>query len=133
MRSFRLASAIIVPLAILACQTGLPPGAKKLDAAEIRDRMVNMTTYTKGQDNRDYMSYAAPDGTIRLRGGDFFDKGTYRIEADGRLCLKWEVIRDGVETCQTVWSANGKDYFVLPDGNVSSVAYKRAAGNPEHL
>jgi hypothetical protein len=52
---------------------------------------------------------------IKVANGDFSDTGTYRI-ADNMICSKWKKIRDGAETCSTM--------YVLPDGTYEAADEK---------
>lgn len=54
----------------------------------------------------DYMA----DGTAVVHSGPNEFEGSWRI-ADGKLCTQYEEIRDGEETCMTVFKVDGQYKF----------------------
>ena len=96
----------------------VPPSATRLDSAALRAMFVDMTvsgiSVTSGQP---YVSYYAPDGTVRTESGTSFrDSGRYRITDDGRLCATFQVIRAGQETCSTYFRDGTRLFRVADDG-----------------
>jgi hypothetical protein len=67
-----------------------------------------------------------------VRSPDVSDTGTYRITDDDMYCSKYRKLRDGVETCQTIWQTGPNTYEThLPNGTV--IKGTIVPGNPEGL
>jgi hypothetical protein len=114
------------------------PGAQQyphqLTGAEVRARVSDSTAYTAGNFGpKTYAVYYSAGGQIKIRSPDFQDVGTYRITDDGQFCTKYNKMRNGQETCQTLWQT-GPDAFEnhLPNGQIIK-STGRAPGNPEGL
>ena len=139
----RLAAGTVVLIAVFACyaqtsaaQTSTPPAQypHQLTAAELRATIPNSTAYLPGNwGPKSYVNYRSADGHIHVKGPDIDDLGTFRITDDGLLCTKYNKLRNGQETCQTVWlTGPGAMESRLPNGQVFK-ATVTVAGNPERL
>jgi hypothetical protein len=123
----------IAALALTSCQNGQAPAARRLTAADVQSVFVGMTNYGTGQDGKRYVSYIAPDGSIRIRGDGYADSGQYRIESDGRICIRYRKLRDGAEICQTVWRQGDRWYAAFSDNTGGIFIDSRKPGNAEGL
>jgi len=107
---------------------------KRLTAAELRERnVVARTSYVPGRFGpKTNVAYFTPDGKIKFRSPDIWDTGTWRIMDDGQLCTKYTKLRNGQETCQTIY-LTGPDTTEahLPDGTILKAL--SVVGNPEGL
>jgi hypothetical protein len=83
-------------------QQGVPAGAHLRTADEIRKLFgtQGVTTYGYNMGYQNYITYFAPDGTLRGRFDTSEDRGTWRITSDGKICTKYHRFRNGVE----VWT-----------------------------
>jgi hypothetical protein len=108
------------------------PAPHKLSGAEIRAAYVGNLAYGAGRFGpKTITTYFAPDGQVRLRSPDVNDIGTYRI-SDDMYCSKYQKLRDGVETYQTIWQTGpNTDEAHAPNGSVAKVTI--VAGNPDGL
>lgn len=127
--------AAFASIALVSCSQGVPKSAHQRTAEEIRQAIgpTGQTSYGTNTSHQDYIAYLAPGGTIQLKSGTFTDKGVYRIENDGHVCVKYTKVFDGAERCQLTYQDGDDVYSVLGDGMVTSVSHRRVAGNPEHL
>jgi hypothetical protein len=104
---------------------GLTPGLgvqppRKLTGAEILGAFVGNTVYTAGRFGaKTNIIHYDTDGTIKLISPDVWDAGTYKVSDDGVFCTKYRLIRDGSETCQTIYQVGPSAYeFHLPNGTI---------------
>jgi hypothetical protein len=126
--------AVVIAMASNVAVAQVAPGApRRLTGAEIRAAYVGNSAYTAGRFGpKTSAGYFAPDGQVRMRSPDVSDTGTYRITDDDMYCSKFQKLRDGVETCQTIWQTGTNSYEAhLPNGAVLKVII--VAGNPEGL
>jgi hypothetical protein len=108
------------------------PTAHQLSAAELRQRYAaGVTSYSSGSAGpRTFAGYYSPDGKIILHSPQMNDIGTYRIMDDGEFCTRYTTIRNGVETCQTMWQIDPNTVEGhLPNGAV--IQATSVPGNPE--
>jgi hypothetical protein len=148
----RCANFVVTALAtvlLIGCQNGgaktspantftsvaIPRTAHLRTAAEFRAAVgtEGFTNWGHDKNGNDFVSYTAPNGTMAVKSANFADHGVWRLSPDGKVCLKWQKIRDGADTCLTSY-VNGNDvYNVLPNGVIVSVSTRQASGNPDHL
>jgi hypothetical protein len=109
------------------------PQFRMLTGAEVRSAFVGNTSYLSGQYGpKTFTAYFDLNGQVRLRSPTVQDVGTYKIGDDGTYCSKYTKIRDGVETCQTIYQAGPGAYEThLPNGNIIKTTI--VSGNPEGL
>ncbi len=114
-------------------QAPAPVSLHRLTAAEIRAAYVGNTAYGLGRFGpKSFESYFAPDGQVRMRSPDITENGTYRITDDDMYCSKYQTIRGGVDTCQTVYQTGPNAYEVHPAiGPIVKVTI--VPGNPDGL
>jgi hypothetical protein len=131
----KLILAVVIALASgsALAQAPAPVQPHRLTGAEIRTAYVGNMAYGFGRFGpKTITTYFAPDGQVRARSPDGSDTGTYRITDDDMYCSKYRKLRDGVETCQTIWQTGPNTYEAhLPNGSVVKVTI--VAGNPEGL
>jgi hypothetical protein len=85
-----------------------PGHGPTLDASEVQDRIVGNTLASDGA----AFIHVARGGTAVLRTADRVfspDQGTWRVQPDGRFCLRWQRARAGRELCHHV-KASGNAY-----------------------
>lgn len=106
----------------------------QLTSAELRATIPNSTAYAAGNFGpKTYASYRSADGHIHIKSPGFDDVGIYRITDDSLFCTKYNKIRGGQETCQTVWQTGPDSSEVhLPNGQVIT-GPAPVSGNPERL
>ena len=81
-------------------------------------------------DLKTFAGYYSPDGKIVVHSPQINDIGTYRITDDGEFCTRYTTIRNGVETCQTMWQVDQNTIEGhLPNGAV--IQATSVPGNPE--
>jgi hypothetical protein len=109
------------------------PQFRKLTGAEVRSAFVGNTSYSPGQYGPKTVTvYFDPNGQVRLRSPTVQDVGTYKIGDDGTYCSKYTKIRDGVETCQTIYQAGSGAYEThLASGSI--IKSTIVSGNPEGI
>lgn len=145
-----LVTMVLASLLIAGCQTsvqnpaqrqasstasGVPATAELRTAAEMRQSVgpQGYTAWGHSTNGSKFVAYTAPNGTTVVKSGTFVDHGVWQIAPGGKWCLKWQKIRNGVETCLTQY-VNGKDiYNVFPNGTLDSVVTRVVPGNPDHL
>ena len=106
--------------------------SRQLSAAELRQRYAaGVTSYSSGSSGpKTFAGYYSPDGKIVLHSPQMNDIGTYRITDDGQFCTRYTTIRNGVETCQTMWQVDQNTIEGhLPNGAV--IQATSVPGNPE--
>ncbi len=128
---------LTLAVSILALASGTamaqaPMQPHQLTGAEIR-ALGEHTAYSAGRFGpKTNTSYFTPDGQIRMRSPDISDTGTFRITDDDMYCSKYRKLRDGAETCQTIWQTGPNTYEAhLPNGSVVKSTF--VPGNPEGL
>ncbi len=102
----------------------------RMTAAQLRSTLVGATQHGRSVEG-DFVSYLAPDGTARYRGGATTLRGTYKITDDGQICTTWAPMGP-VPGCMTVVQTGNTFTFFLPNG----VAYQTVtltAGNSDGL
>jgi hypothetical protein len=79
------------------------------------------------------LSYAR-DGraAVRVPSVNEDDTGSYRITDDGRVCVKWQRLQKGRETCGT-WLREEEGFRVFDSLGTLSLVAKIRKGNPEKL
>ena len=114
-------------------------GAKALTADELKAAFSGNTlsgTLDMGMMTVKFDSFHAADGSAsgvaRTSMGDDKDKGTWRIEADGKLCTKWGKWNDAQERC-VVYFKQGNEYKSFNDEGNLLVKASIAAGNAKNL
>jgi outer membrane murein-binding lipoprotein Lpp len=139
-----IAIAVIVTLMVAGCQgssrparttsqvQAAQPAVRQLSAAELRQiYAAGVTSYSSGSSGpKTFAGYYSPDGKIILHSPQMNDIGTYRITDDGEFCTRYTTIRNGVETCQTMWQVDQNTIEGhLPNGAV--IQATSVPGNPE--
>ena len=136
-----LAMGVFCWFAETAClaQTGVPTSGSQqyphqLTAAELRSTVPNSTVYSPGNwGPKSYANYRSSDGHIHVKGPDINDVGVWRITGDGLFCTKYNKLRNGQETCQTIWlTAPDTMEAHLPNGQIAK-STSTVPGNPEGL
>jgi hypothetical protein len=60
------------------------------------------------------------DGVAKIDWGRGADEGSWRI-IGGKFCTKYPKVRNGVETCFTVYKTGENEYkSILPDGSLNA-------------
>ncbi len=117
--AMQIIGAMLVIVGISACATQTADalreqGHESLSGSELRAIYDGGGTLnwksSQYSGTTDYMA----DGSATLHSGSKDFDGTWRI-ADGKLCTQYEGIRDGEETCMTVFEVDGQYKFF--DGN----------------
>jgi hypothetical protein len=123
----RTAIAVLVTLA--ACQ----PSVQQLGSDDVRATFTGTTSYGYYGNGKPFVSYLAPDGTIRSRTDGQLGAGQYRIEPSGELCIRYQGAAQQQDICQTVWKGMGKYYSTLSDGRPGVTITALRPGNAENL
>jgi hypothetical protein len=131
MKKLMLAFLTILASGSAVAQAPAPVPPHRLTGAEIR-ALGEHTSYSAGRFGpKTSTAYFTPDGQVRVRSPDVSDTGTYRITDDDMYCSNRK-LRDGVETCQTIWQTGPNTYEThLPNGTV--IKGTIVPGNPEGL
>jgi hypothetical protein len=139
-----IAIAAAAALMVVGCQGGsrtarttsqapaAQPASRQLSATELRQRYAaGVTSYSSGSSGpKTFAGYYSPDGKIVVHSPQMNDIGTYRITDDGEFCTRYTTIRNGVETCQTMWQVDQNTIEGhLPNGAV--IQATSVPGNPE--
>lgn len=125
-----LASLLVVDLALigsaLAGESKPDPSGlglqqpRRLSGPEIVSNLVGNTAHGPGRfgPNTTTIHYNR-DGTIDLTSPDGRDSGTWKVTDDGLFCTKYRYLRNGAETCQTLWQTGPDTFeFHLPNGTI---------------
>ncbi len=116
--------------------------ADTLNAEQVKALFTDKTTYaTHVRKDFDITTYFASDGTlISIRKGDEQWTGKWRVESDGKHCIRLNDPYSGVakiERCMIVKDDGGtyKRFKIKKNGDLKHIiTYKRFAdGNPENL
>ena len=88
--------------------TATVPGA----ASERRYLVSNKTWYGTNDRGRKWVVYFDPSGEVRAKSSSTSrtqrDNGTWEVTADERLCVQFNVWRDGKKRCWQIYSQNGQ-------------------------
>ena len=116
-------------------QSTIPTAAHRRTSTEIRQAIgkEGMTGWGHDIQGHHFVSYTAPNGTIVVKSGTFMDHGVWHVAPNGEWCVRWNKIRNGVETCLTQYVKGNDVYNVFPDGKLDSVETRSVQGNPDHL
>lgn len=112
-------------------------GLAKLDGATLREKLRGNTLsgVLKALNDAKYHVFYAEDGKTsgKLLGplADT-DKGAYRIEDNGDVCVKWNKWANATENCGPIFAAGDELKMFDPSGGLAVVA-KLRDGNPESL
>jgi hypothetical protein len=133
---------LLVMLASAACgnsdyDVAVGNGAKKLSKAEAQAALADHTLVGAIPHlNIDFTLYYAPDGRLigaitgSVKGRD---RGVWRVQDDGRVCLKWSSWEEGDEKCRELWR-DGDELKIFDDKNERAVSIARSkAGNTHEL
>ncbi|HTI80518.1 MAG TPA: hypothetical protein VL614_08735 [Acetobacteraceae bacterium] len=111
-----------------ACAT-----VQRMTADQVQATFVGMTGYGTSANGEPFVTYLAPDGTIRLRRNGQSDAGRYRIEPDGVLCVQYQAYRQGQDVCQSVWKGTDRYYTTQSNGQPGVTITTVKPGNAENL
>ena len=98
-----------------------PGTGARMNASEVEDGIIGHTLAVEGA----AFIFLAPGGSARLRSADPVygpDRGSWRLQPDGALCLQWHGAQAGQERCHEL-SQTGTTYvlgdlpFTVVDGN----------------
>jgi hypothetical protein len=112
-------------------------GAKKLSKAEAQAALADHTLLGAIPHlNIDFTLYYAADGRLigaitgSVKGRD---RGVWRVQGDGRVCLKWSSWEEGDEKCRELWR-DGEELKIFDDKNGRAVSVARSkSGNTQKL
>jgi len=93
--------------------------AEKLGDTSIKARVTGQAATGTMPNGREVAVSWRADGTNTISGA-VSDDGDWRIQ-DGRLCHKWKKIRNGAESCATLYSLRDRIYAFNPDGSLNGV------------
>jgi hypothetical protein len=113
----------------------LANGGVALDAAAVRKTFIGNTLagqVTAGGFQVPYAMYLDPAGrTTGTAAGDN-DRGEWRIQDDGALCIKWMRWLDAAENCRIYYHDGAQFKAFVPQGGLASVS-KVEPGNSHKL
>jgi len=112
-------------------------GAKKLSKVEAQAALADHTLIGAIPHlNIDFTLYYAADGRLigaitgAVKGRD---RGVWRVQDDGRVCLKWSSWEEGDEKCRELWR-DGEELKIFDDKNERAASIARStAGNTRKL
>ncbi|MGF1554537.1 MAG: hypothetical protein ACFBWO_18845 [Paracoccaceae bacterium] len=96
-------------------------------------------TLARAEEGREIHLYHAEDGTLAGRtstpsGGEVPARGTWSVDADGRLCHVWRTRAwDATEAGCFVVYRYGESYVLSAEGSEQPKRYRREAGDAETL
>lgn len=109
--------------------------SKPEDAQSLREVLVgNTASGLLKVGSTEVHVYYAEDGraAVRVPAVKEDDSGSYRITDDGQLCVKWQRLQKGRESCGT-WLREDKGFRVFDSLGTLSLVAKVRKGNPEKL
>ena len=104
-----------------------------LSAAELKAVLLGNTSIGSTSKGTPYWLYRNPDGSQALEtDSGFTDEGNWWVTDDGKMCSKWEKIRDGAENCGKVYRVS-KDRYRTTSADGNDAYFKQVQGNSENL
>jgi hypothetical protein len=138
----RVVTLLSLPLAVYgaACmksaeQEFLDQGAKPLSAAEAKQVLAGNTlrgSIVATGSPIPFSVYLSADGRASAVAMDESDRGSWRTQSNGEVCLKWKTWQDGAESCN-VYFRKGDVFKVFLPGGVLASSAMLSRGNPQKL
>jgi hypothetical protein len=136
----RFSSLIVTVLVLQGClktdqARSQANGAVAVDAATARATFVGNTLAGQVTANGfqvPYAMYLDPTGKLTGTAAGDNDRGSWRIQDDGQICLKWSRWLDAKENCRTYYHEGVEYKAFVPEGGLASVA-KLEPGNARKL
>jgi hypothetical protein len=132
----------LLALSLAACSNteideAMRNGAKKLGQGDAKEALADHTLIGRIPHlNIDFTLYYAPDGQVigaltgAMKGRD---RGTWRVNGNGQVCLQWSEWEDNEEKCRELWRDGDQlKVFEQKSGRAVSVA-RSEAGNTRQL
>jgi hypothetical protein len=113
----------------------LSNGGVALDAAATRKTFIGNTLagqVTAGGFQVPYAMYLDPSGRTSGTAAGDNDRGEWRIQDDGALCIKWMRWLDAAENCRVYYHEGAEYKAFVPQGGLASVS-KVEPGNSRKL
>jgi len=126
MRPIRCVATFLV---LAACA----PTIHRMTADEVRATFVGMTDYGTSGNDKSFVAYLSPDGTVKFRREGELDTGRYHIQPDGEMCVQYPAYQQGQDVCQSMWKGSDRYYSTLSDGRPGVIITTVKPGNPENL
>jgi hypothetical protein len=133
---------VLLALSFSACgntelDDAMRNGAKKLGQGDAKEALADHTLIGRIPHlNIDFILYYMPDGQVigaltgAMKGRD---RGTWRVNGNGQVCLQWSEWEDNEEKCRELWRDGDQlKVFEQKSGRAVSVA-RSEAGNTRKL
>jgi hypothetical protein len=133
---------VLLALCLSACgntelDEAMRNGAKKLGQGDAKEALADHTLIGRIPHlNIDFILYYMPDGQVigaltgAMKGRD---RGTWRVNGNGQVCLQWSEWEDNEEKCRELWR-DGEQLKVFEQKSGRAVSVARSeAGNTRKL